>query len=486
MLISLDFLRAGARWPPEAEKDRLQTYRDNRRLYEDEHSEVYIEQMRRIERINDDYTRAIAYPVIINYQRLMSTKIADLVFGEPPTITAPNERQQQIIDNILTDTDLLNVAYMAAIDVSRYGDGLMLMGIRDGKPVVDVTSPMHWYPVVDPANIRRIMYHVFCWQYAVDDYYRDWRLRVQIHNPEDPTQCEQHTYKLNGLAGSWTIGNEIITDDDNIIDTGLGVCPVYRISNMLTSDRVYGLDDYQAIDSIVSELIVRISQVSRVLDKHANPSMSGPATALDQDPISGAYHMRAGGYYPRVDNSEPEVKYITWDASMDANFRQIELLTNQLYTVSEMGSAIFGDLTNKTGEVPSGSALRRLMMSPLAKARRIANKFDPILKQLISACATVYGEDIPVKDITITWADGLPDDEGELANIMAIRTGNRPTISQHTAIKRLDGASDKDASAELDEIRADDESEDMGSEPVLGVDAVQDPELTNSQPDEVI
>ena len=125
-------------------------------------------------------------------------------------------------------------------------------------------------------------------------------------------------------------------------------------------------------------------------------------------------------------------------------------------------------------------------MSPLAKARRIANKFDPILKQLISACATVYGEDIPVKDITITWADGLPDDEGELANIMAIRTGNRPTISQHTAIKRLDGASDKDASAELDEIRADDESEDMGSEPVLGVDAVQDPELTNSQPDEVI
>ena len=78
MLISLDFLRAGARWPPEAEKDRLQTYRDNRRLYEDEHSEVYIEQMRRIERINDDYTRAIAYPVIINYQRLMSTKIADL------------------------------------------------------------------------------------------------------------------------------------------------------------------------------------------------------------------------------------------------------------------------------------------------------------------------------------------------------------------------------------------------------------------------
>ncbi len=89
---------------------------------------------------------------------------------------------------------------------------------------------------------------------------------------------------------------------------------------------------------------------------------------------------KVGDYFPCAsDTVKPE--YLVWDASMDANFKQIELLTNQLYTISEMGSAVFGDLTNKTGDVPSGSALRRLMMSPLAKARRIANRFDPILKK---------------------------------------------------------------------------------------------------------
>ena len=148
---------------------------------------------------------------------------------------------------------------------------------------------------------------------------------------------------------------------------------------------------------------------------------------------------------------------------MAANFQQIELLINQLYTISEMGSAIFGDLASKTGTVPSGSALRRLMMSPLAKARRIANSFDPALKGLISACAAIYGEALPVESISIKWNDGLPDDEAENAQIMAVRTGNRPTISQHTAIRRLDGLGETDAAAELEEIRADDAEQDMGS-----------------------
>lgn len=250
-----------------------------------------------------------------------------------------------------------------------------------------------------------------------------------------------------------------------MLETKLPVCPVFRVSNVKTTDRLFGIDDYQSIDSIVSELMVRVSQISKVLDKHANPSMSGPEGAMELDNATGEWRFRIGDYYPRRSNDEPDVNYITWDASMDANFKQIEILTNQLYTISEMGSAIFGDVTGKTGEVPSGSALRRLMMSPLAKARRVSNSFDPVLKKLISACAALKGIAVDAKDITITWNDGLPDDEAENANIMAVRTGNRPTISQHTAIRRLDDMSEEEAAAELDEIRADDAAADMGSAP---------------------
>lgn len=472
MLTDLSFLKRGEKWPPESEIKRLETYKNNRRLFEDEHALVYTEQMKRIERVIGNFSKVISYATIFNYQKLMSLKIADLIFGEPPKFTVANEQQQKIINNVLLKTNLLDAAYITAIDVSRYGDGLMLLGNLNGSPMITPTTPENWYPVVRRENIKETQYHVMGWAYPTDPRKRNWELKVQIHNPLEPDQCEQHQYSLSGPEGAWIIGAEIGNKEETYLETNLGICPLFRVSNVTTSDRVFGIDDYQSIDCIISELMVRVSQISRVLDKHANPSMTGPEAALEQDQETGEWRLRIGDYFPRRSSDDPEMKYVTWDASMDASFKQIELLINQLYTISEMGSAIFGDLSSKTGEVPSGSALRRLMMSPLAKARRIANKFDPILKNLVSACAAIDGESIPPYDISIKWNDGLPDDEVENANIMAVRTGNKPTISQHTAIKRLDGMTDTDAAAELEEIRADDAFTDMGSEPTEPIDTI--------------
>ena len=176
---------------------------------------------------------------------------------------------------------------------------------------------------------------------------------------------------------------------------------------------------------------------------------------------------KVGDYFP-CDSDTVKPEYLVWDASMDANFKQIELLTNQLYTISEMGSAVFGDLTNKAGDVPSGSALRRLMMSPLAKARRIANRFDPILKKIISASAEILGTKIAPEEITVTWHDGLPADPTEDAEIMSVRTGGKATLSQYTAIQRLDDMSASDTDAELAMIRSDDIDASVGlEEPAL-------------------
>lgn len=466
MLTDLEFLKYGKSWPPENERKRLETYQDNRLVFEDEHARVYKNQFERIDRVIGNFSQVISYVTILSYQKLMSLKIADLVFGEPPKITVADEKQQGVIDEILSDTDLLDAAYVTAIDVSRYGDGLMMLSKQGDKPVIEAVSPAHWHLVVEQSNIKRIKYHVFAWAYPTDEDRQYWELKVQIHDPNEPTKCEQHRYNLDGADFGWSIGSEITGSEEAMLETQLNVCPVFRVSNVITSDRVYGIDDYQSIDSIIAELIVRVSQISKVLDKHANPTMTGPSGALEYDSYTNRYVLKVGGYIERSD-ADPEPKYLTWDASMAANFQQIEFLVNQLYTISEMGSAIFGDLSSKTGQVPSGSALRRLMMSPLAKARRISNKFDPQLKRIISACAEMRGEAILPRDITIKWNDGLPDDEMENAQIMNLRTGNKPTISQFTAIQRLDGSTEKDTAAELEEIRADDAEQDMGTPPIV-------------------
>ncbi len=472
MLTDLSFLQSGKHWPPPSEAERLKNYHDNRRLFEDEHSEVYHKQLRRISRVIGNFEEVISFPIIFNYQKLMSLKMADLIFGEPPKITANDDKKQEVIDRVLLDTELMNSAYMAAIDVSRYGDSIMSTSREDGSPRVFVQSPAIWFPVVDAANIRRLTHHVLAYHYPVG---KQWRLKVQVHKIDEPGKCEEHTYELNSTSGGFSIGREIIDENTHaLIETQFSECPVFRVSNVLTSDRIYGIDDYQSIDSIISELIIRVSQISRVLDVHANPSMAGPASALEQDSVTGQWRLKVGDYFPRNTNEDPTPEYIVWNASLDANFKQIELLINQLYTISEMGSAIFGDTSNSTGQVASGTALRRLMMSPLAKARRIANSFDPVLKKIVSLCSGVYGALISPYEISIKWNDGLPDDELESANIMSIRTGGRPTISQYSAIQRLDGLSAEDTQTELAEIREDDLADSMGTEPIPDVHSDED------------
>ncbi len=193
---------------------------------------------------------------------------------------------------------------------------------------------------------------------------------------------------------------------------------------------MYGIDDYSDLDSIVSELEVRISQISKILDKHAEPSVEGPSSALTRNPNTGEWQLKMGNYFPRDSNEDPSVSYITWDAQLEANFKIIEKLINILSVVSEMGSAIFDNET-KTGQIASGTALRRMMISPLAKTNRVRMRFDSALKKAIKLCSQLGGEgivDLSKEKINIFWNDGLPGDpkDKEIEAIKQDEVNNNP------------------------------------------------------------
>lgn len=461
MLTDNSFLKIGKSFPPDCAKHRLERYKANKDIFEDKHEKVYKEQFRRIDRVIGNFSTVVSYATILNYQKLISIKIADLVFGEPPQITIKDN--QDLINQIILDTDLFNKLYMSVIDISRYGDTIFM--ISDNG--VDVIAPSQWFPVVNEYNMRTFKAHVFAYIYIIEKNENKikYGLKVQIHNVNVPEQCEEHTYSLSGQPGSFKIEKELTNKKELMVETNLNSCPVFRIANLLTSDRLFGIDDYRSIDSIIAELMVRISQISKVLDKFASPSMTGPQSALDFDEQLQQWVLKVGDYFPRNTEEDPKPEYLVWDAGMEANFKQIELLINQLYMISEMGSAIFGDLNNKTGDVPSGTALRRLMMSPLAKARRIANHYDVPLKKMLALLAEQRGISINASDITIKWNDGLPADPSEDAEIANIRTGGKATLSQLTAIKRLDNMSDNEADLELSLIRADETENTIGTYP---------------------
>lgn len=99
-----------------------------------------------------------------------------------------------------------------------------------------------------------------------------------------------------------------------------------------------------------------------------------------------------------------------------------------------------------------------MMISPLAKVNRTRMRFDSALKKAIKLCSQLGGENIvnlEREKINIFWNDGLPDDPVEEANLMNIRTGGKATISQFSAIQRLDNLTDEDTQAELEAIQED-------------------------------
>lgn len=112
--------------------------------------------------------------------------------------------------------------------------------------------------------------------------------------------------------------------------------------------------------------------------------------------------------------------------------------------MSETSPAAFGQL--KQGLAESGSALKRLMQAPLAKASRIRMRFDPALREVLKLASRLevvanMQDAVELEDVSIAWRDGLPDDEMEQTQIMAtqVSSGIRSRESAVQILQDLEG-----------------------------------------------
>lgn len=446
MLTSLDFLQPGKPWPPPEEAERLERYAQNRLLFEGKHEQVYKDWIRLL---REDQQATLE--MILNWHKRLSTLFADLLLGEPPRITAGEQDsdEQKTVERLIDDNGLFNVAYEVALDVSRYGTGLFKVRY-DGRAIIEGQQPAVWFPVVKADNIKEVQAHVLAWTYEENTQERGRTvtkkyLKAEVHEKGKITNL---LYELkDNMIG------QLLEQEET--ETGVDEFLVVPVNNILTTDRVTGLDDYSDLDSIIQELEVRIAQISRILDKHADPNMYGPDSALEYDSTTGQWTFRGGGKYFPVGPDEQPPGYVTWDGQLEAAFRQIDLLMEQLYILSETSAAAFGQL--KSGLAESGTALRRLMMAPLAKVNRIRMRFDPALKEVLWLASKLEKAQgmagaIVLENIHIDWRDGLPDDEQELTQ-NEVQRYTAGLTSLESALRRLYGLEGQALQEEIARIR---------------------------------
>lgn len=532
MLYNMDWLQPGKQFPPSSERDRIVRYHQNARLFDGDHFAdpefrsrvpagisaeasiaLYAKCAQRISRVIGNWEDVISFPTLLNYQKLMTLKVADLVCGEHPTISCVTPKENAAIRDVRDTSDFDAKLYSTVIDISRYGDAVWrVYKDYDGRMNFTPWDPTQWYPVVSQDGTNSIAAHCLCWieNRSKDNYRPDYYLHVQIHPVQTPGSYTYNVFKMD--ADGSTLRKQVSSVE---VKTGLKECAVHHLKAYATTNGVYGYDDYMPLDSILAEIMTRVGQISAILDKHADPNITGPVSMLEMDQESGEYRLNTGKFFA-VSPGEEKPEYMTWDGQLSSAFKQLEFLVNQLYILSEMGAALLGGQDGSSQAI-SGTAMRFKMVNPLAKVRRIANSLSRPVRQLFSVLSTTAEVDesefespeseplgftlageplgvqpkpeekplvlpIPYRKISVFWADGLPDDPRENIENCKLATGATKMMPLETGIMEFFGRSNEEALQWIARIRKETEENMLATTPpATGEDKEDDPNKPGPQ-----
>lgn len=433
MLTDDKFLELGEHFPPFSERERLREYRDNKLLYAGEHAKVF----KRWSKTSGVEELSIT----TNWHRRLSSLWADMVFGQEPEFTADN---QEALNKFIRRNDLMERLHETCIDVSRLGTGVLKVRYDNGAIIESVPTDI-WFPVVNPSGLKEVVQHVLAWRWSEGTGEAEqWYLSVEIH------EKGKVTYRTYALTSDTAISSLL---EEEIEYTGINEFLVRPIHSVSTSDSVYGESDYTDINSLIEELEMRLTQIGKVLDKHADPSMYGDEDALELDERTGEYVVRGGGsFYPIHEGGVPPA-YITWDANLEESREEIKVLLEQFYYLTNTSPSAFGEMNQ--GRVDSAAGLKRLLMATVMKANRIKTRFHAALDDLFHVAnelerlrgGNTFG------NVLIEFRDSLPEEYNELVTTEAQRYEAGLT-SLESALGRLDGTTGEHLEKEAALIRA--------------------------------
>ena len=153
-------------------------------------------------------------------------------------------------------------------------------------------------------------------------------------------------------------------------------------------------------------------------------------------------------------------QYVTWEGQLAHAFAELDRLVELLLTTAEIPAVALGKGDAGTSG-SSGLAIKFRMNSLLAKTNRKRTYYEKGLKQLyVTAQMLEKALGIADYEVTIpklTFQDGLPTDAAEVATVMNIRTGGMKTLSQKTAIMRMENMTEAQAELEIERIREEEE-----------------------------
>jgi len=462
-------------WPPKEHEARLLRYQVYRRLYfnraEDGHKKVFVDLDFKVD---DDWPY-----VAVNYMAALTDLVTGRACDEGVQVSAGAERDatNALIAQIAFDCAVDQKLRRWLTDCSTCGDAVLKVRYDAGaeRIGVDVVDPSTFYPVyLGDQLIAADIGEVLCREKR---YYlhleRHWVEPLPGGGTESVIAHE--LYQLSGEMGQGfryrpnvdrlllTALPETAALSEEPVRTGVAGLLVLHVPNGQTLP--WGQSDYEGLLGIQGALNAMETQRARILKMHSDPGLYGPASALDDN---GELKCSESKFWPVPDGwtGSAPVGYVTWGEDLSAVENAIQELKEAF--VAAAGIDMSALLPQEGGGPTSGVALRLSQMKTQTLAKRKQQAFDRPLRWLYTTAIELHAavarrgwpiwqpadgqvELVPMRDLMLTWQDGLPSNLTEdIADQTAmVEAGLQPRVD---AIAALHGISMDAAQAKLDRI----------------------------------
>jgi SPP1 family phage portal protein len=460
-----DLFVKGEYFPLTDHERRIKKYERNEKLANGDHADIFLHDINK----NDLYISA-------NFAGLITRKGSDYLFGEKVVVSSGKEdssKEQEALDRITNDNNLHTVFYQQSLQAAVKGDaffkirfgqlygGAFPLSYDPKRVIIEGVDAKKVYPQTSPFDKSKIVAYHVAEAVQIADNDDKYNLYVESHYAG---KIIYRRFDLNNYMSDregniikFKIGDEIASGYE-VVNTGVPVPLMVHVPNFSDGTDWKGTDDISEHIALFDEINNRLSQIANILDKHAEPPLALPTGLLNMDEEGQTYfHVAINKVFEVMGKDDIIPQYITWDGKVEGAFTELDKIIEFLLATSEIPAVAVG-LGEGTSGSSTGLNIKWRMAGLLAKINRKRQFFEDGLKrvymiaQMLEHYADSKNADYEVTMPHIKFNDGLPTDDSEIANRMAVRTNGSQTLSRKTALMVMDGLTEEQADAEVKRI----------------------------------
>ena len=297
---------------------------------------------------------------------------------------------------INADNNFLTVIKEVCIDNSRFGDALFKVAYVNNEVKIFSVCPDCWIPVFNNGNLNDLSGHILFYDIVKDGKLYKHIEKIHKGFVENEIWEVSHNRLLCPVSNVEAFGVKPVDDFSNTWDDFV----LFPVKNTTESDTYYGESDYKSCESIIEELMLTVSQNSKIINRHANPKLAGSIENTEMDPSTGERHFPNSDVITiGRDGAKPE--YITADLQADAIKSHIDTLMQFFYMLSKTPPQAYGlDIESNM----SGESLKQIFISAMAKVDdiRTVSLNNAIVKTVKCALAFAGHKNA---DVQIIWGE---------------------------------------------------------------------------------